>query len=176
MTFPRPGHPPSWRPREGDSSASIRGRGHLQSSECLAMTGSLSESEMTAHDVCGFLDLMDAYGTRVWLDGGWALDPALAPSRGVTATSTSLSRSAMCRWPSRFSKVASMPRAPSRHPRMELRPRRRRRAPDRLPRHHARRARTRRVRTVRERGILSLRGPDRKGHRERPHCELHHTV
>ena len=102
------------------------------------MTGSLSESEMTAHDVCGFLDLMDAYGTRVWLDGGWALDPALAPSRGVTATSTSLSRSAMCRWPSRFSKVASMPRAPSRHPRMELRPRRRRRAPDRLPRHHAR--------------------------------------
>ena len=43
------------------------------------MTGSLSESEMTAHDVCGFLDLMDPYGTRVWLDGGWAVDPALAP-------------------------------------------------------------------------------------------------
>jgi len=41
------------------------------------MTGSTSEPEMTADDVCGFLDLMAANGIRVWLDGGWAVDACL---------------------------------------------------------------------------------------------------
>jgi lincosamide nucleotidyltransferase A/C/D/E len=41
------------------------------------MTGSLSEPEMTAHDVCGFLDLVEAHGIRIWLDGGWAVDACL---------------------------------------------------------------------------------------------------
>jgi len=34
------------------------------------MTGSVREPEMTADDVRGFLDLMDARGVRIWLDGG----------------------------------------------------------------------------------------------------------
>jgi lincosamide nucleotidyltransferase A/C/D/E len=41
------------------------------------MTGSMSEPEMTADDVCGFLDLMEAHGIRIWLDGGWAVDACL---------------------------------------------------------------------------------------------------
>jgi len=32
---------------------------------------------MRADDVCGFLDLMQAHGIRVWLDGGWAVDACL---------------------------------------------------------------------------------------------------
>jgi lincosamide nucleotidyltransferase A/C/D/E len=41
------------------------------------MTGSVTEPEMTADDVCGFLDLMEAHGIRIWLDGGWAVDACL---------------------------------------------------------------------------------------------------
>lgn len=41
------------------------------------MAGSPNPPEMTAHDVCGFLDLMDAGGVRIWLDGGWAVDACL---------------------------------------------------------------------------------------------------
>jgi lincosamide nucleotidyltransferase A/C/D/E len=41
------------------------------------MTSSVSAPEMTADDVCGFLDFMDAHGIRVWLDGGWAVDACL---------------------------------------------------------------------------------------------------
>jgi hypothetical protein len=41
------------------------------------MSGSTSEPEMTADDVCGFLDLMAANDIRVWLDGGWAVDACL---------------------------------------------------------------------------------------------------
>src|SRR5437870_13446205 len=33
--------------------------------------------EMTADDVCDFLELMTAHGIRVWLDGGWAVDACL---------------------------------------------------------------------------------------------------
>ena len=32
---------------------------------------------MTAEDVCDFLDLMEAHGVHVWLDGGWAVDACL---------------------------------------------------------------------------------------------------
>jgi len=32
---------------------------------------------MTAEDVLAFLDLMDAHGVRIWLDGGWAVDACL---------------------------------------------------------------------------------------------------
>jgi lincosamide nucleotidyltransferase A/C/D/E len=32
---------------------------------------------MTADDVCGFLDHMEALGIHVWLDGGWAVDACL---------------------------------------------------------------------------------------------------
>src|SRR5262245_53980775 len=32
---------------------------------------------MTADDVCGFLDLLQSLGVRVWLDGGWAVDACL---------------------------------------------------------------------------------------------------
>src|SRR6267142_6079699 len=41
------------------------------------MTDSTSKPEMTADDVSGFLELMDAAGIRVWLDGGWAVDACL---------------------------------------------------------------------------------------------------
>ena len=41
------------------------------------MTGSVREPEMTADDVRGVLDLMDAHGIRTWLDGGWAVDACL---------------------------------------------------------------------------------------------------
>src|SRR6266480_2894430 len=41
------------------------------------MTSLPSQPEMTAEDVCGFLDLMDAHEIRVWLDGGWAVDACL---------------------------------------------------------------------------------------------------
>jgi lincosamide nucleotidyltransferase A/C/D/E len=41
------------------------------------MATSTSKTEMTAGDVCGFLDLMDSCGVRVWLDGGWAVDACL---------------------------------------------------------------------------------------------------
>jgi hypothetical protein len=41
------------------------------------MTGSSRRSEMTADDVCDFLDLMNARGVRAWLDGGWAVDACL---------------------------------------------------------------------------------------------------
>jgi lincosamide nucleotidyltransferase A/C/D/E len=41
------------------------------------MRGSVSEPEMTADDVCGFLDLMEAHGIRIRLDGGWAVDARL---------------------------------------------------------------------------------------------------
>jgi lincosamide nucleotidyltransferase A/C/D/E len=39
--------------------------------------------EMTATDVCDFLDVTDARGVRIWLDGGWAVDAWLggAPRR-----------------------------------------------------------------------------------------------
>lgn len=33
--------------------------------------------EMTADDVGAFLDLMDALGIHLWLDGGWAVDACL---------------------------------------------------------------------------------------------------
>jgi lincosamide nucleotidyltransferase A/C/D/E len=33
--------------------------------------------EMTAQDVCAFLDWMDALDVRVWLDGGWGVDACL---------------------------------------------------------------------------------------------------
>lgn len=33
--------------------------------------------QMTAADVRAFLELMDAHGIRVWLDGGWAVDACL---------------------------------------------------------------------------------------------------
>ena len=32
---------------------------------------------MAADEVCSFLDLMEAHGIRVWLDGGWAVDACL---------------------------------------------------------------------------------------------------
>jgi len=32
---------------------------------------------MPANDMCGFLDVMQAHGIRVWLDGGWAVDACL---------------------------------------------------------------------------------------------------
>ena len=38
---------------------------------------STSKREMTADDVCGFLDLLDAHDIRIWLDGGWAVDASL---------------------------------------------------------------------------------------------------
>jgi lincosamide nucleotidyltransferase A/C/D/E len=41
------------------------------------MTGSPGQPEMTADDVCAFLDLMDSCGVRIWLDGGWAVDACL---------------------------------------------------------------------------------------------------
>jgi lincosamide nucleotidyltransferase A/C/D/E len=41
------------------------------------MTGSTREPEMTTGDVLGFLDLMNAHGIRIWLDGGWAVDACL---------------------------------------------------------------------------------------------------
>jgi lincosamide nucleotidyltransferase A/C/D/E len=41
------------------------------------MIGSMREPEMTADDVCGFLDLMEAHGIRFWVDGGWAVDACL---------------------------------------------------------------------------------------------------
>jgi lincosamide nucleotidyltransferase A/C/D/E len=41
------------------------------------MTKSVGQPEMTAEDVCDFLDLMDAHGIRIWLDGGWAVDACL---------------------------------------------------------------------------------------------------
>jgi len=37
----------------------------------------MSKREMTADDVCGFLDLLDAHDIRIWLDGGWAVDASL---------------------------------------------------------------------------------------------------
>jgi len=41
--------------------------------------GSLAspESQMTAADVCAFLDTMELRGIAVWLDGGWAVDACL---------------------------------------------------------------------------------------------------
>jgi lincosamide nucleotidyltransferase A/C/D/E len=66
------------------------------------MIGSMREPEMTADDVCGFLDLTEAHGIRFWVDRGLgARRFASALRRGVTATSTSSSRSLMCRgrWP-----------------------------------------------------------------------------
>ena len=36
-----------------------------------------ASTEMTADDVCGFLDQLDAQGIRIWLDGGWAVDACL---------------------------------------------------------------------------------------------------
>ena len=39
--------------------------------------GAVSQPEMTAEDVCDFLNLMDALDIRVWLDGGWAVDACL---------------------------------------------------------------------------------------------------
>ena len=41
------------------------------------MTASTKEPEMTADDVCDFLDQLDAHGIRIWLDGGWAVDAGL---------------------------------------------------------------------------------------------------
>jgi len=41
------------------------------------MMASTKEPEMTADDVCGFLDLLDAQGIRIWLDGGWGVDACL---------------------------------------------------------------------------------------------------
>ena len=41
------------------------------------MTRSVSQPEMTAEDVCDFLDLMDRDGVHIWLDGGWAVDACL---------------------------------------------------------------------------------------------------
>jgi lincosamide nucleotidyltransferase A/C/D/E len=41
------------------------------------MASPTSNTEMTAADVCGFLDLMDSRGVHVWLDGGWAVDACL---------------------------------------------------------------------------------------------------
>jgi Aminoglycoside-2''-adenylyltransferase len=41
------------------------------------MTGSTTEPEMSADDVCAFLDQLDAHGIRIWLDGGWAVDACL---------------------------------------------------------------------------------------------------
>ena len=41
------------------------------------MTGSTKEPEMSADDVCGFLDQLDAHSIRIWLDGGWAVDACL---------------------------------------------------------------------------------------------------
>jgi len=41
------------------------------------MSGSPIQPGMTADNVCGFLAVMDAYGIRVWLDGGWAVDACL---------------------------------------------------------------------------------------------------
>jgi lincosamide nucleotidyltransferase A/C/D/E len=41
------------------------------------MTGSVTDPEMTADDVCSFLVLMDVHGIRIWLDGGWAVDACL---------------------------------------------------------------------------------------------------
>ena len=40
-------------------------------------SGSAGGPEMTAADVCGLLDLLEARGIRVWLDGGWAVDACL---------------------------------------------------------------------------------------------------
>ena len=40
-------------------------------------SGSMAEPEMTADHVCGFLDLMQAHGIRIWVDGGWAVDACL---------------------------------------------------------------------------------------------------
>jgi lincosamide nucleotidyltransferase A/C/D/E len=41
------------------------------------MTGSPGQQEMTADEVCAFLDLMDSCAVRIWLDGGWAVDACL---------------------------------------------------------------------------------------------------
>jgi len=41
------------------------------------MTVSPRRAEMTADDVCAFLDLMDSRAVRIWLDGGWAVDACL---------------------------------------------------------------------------------------------------
>jgi lincosamide nucleotidyltransferase A/C/D/E len=38
---------------------------------------STRQPEMTADDVCGLLDLVEAARVRVWLDGGWAVDACL---------------------------------------------------------------------------------------------------
>lgn len=41
------------------------------------MTDSVGRPNMTAEDVCGFVDLMGGQGIRIWLDGGWAVDACL---------------------------------------------------------------------------------------------------
>lgn len=62
---------------EGIDALAPPGRMRRKEMGGTAMTGSLSRPEMTADDVCRFLDLMDSRGVRIWLDGGWAVDACL---------------------------------------------------------------------------------------------------
>ena len=41
------------------------------------MAKAVDQPEMTAEDVCDFLNLIESYGIRIWLDGGWAVDACL---------------------------------------------------------------------------------------------------
>ena len=41
------------------------------------MTKSVGQPEMTAEDVCDFLNLMGHDDIHIWLDGGWAVDACL---------------------------------------------------------------------------------------------------